>query len=212
MGQTDWATRWQEETAEFNLGDDKVKDFLDSEQINALGIKCGVGSYLHKTALCYFPEKIRIGNFTRIDAYSILSPGDGFIEIGNYSHISSYVMLMGSAGITLKDYACIGANGKLFSVSDSFSGHHFIGPMVSMSMRNVKSGHIVMEKYTCLGVNCTIMPGTILKEGCLVHANSLLRADKPMEEYKIMAGSPAVAVRDRPKTFLQYLQSHPLHP
>lgn len=205
MTKHDWAKTWQEETDEFALKDDKMKDFLDSNEINKLGIKCGVGCYLHKTALCYFPEKITLGNFVRIDAYSILSPGDGFIKIEDYCHISSYVMLMGTGGITLEDYACIGANGKLFSVSDSFAGEYLIGPMVPMDARSVKTGLIVMQRYTCMAVNCTIMPNSTLSEGSMMHANSLLKGIS--DPYKILAGQPVKAVRDRPKTFLRYVQS-----
>lgn len=210
MSNHNWAKTWQEEIDEFALKDDKMKDFLDSNEINKLGIKCGIGCYLHKTALCYFPEKITLGDFVRIDAYSILSPGDGFIKIGNYCHISSYVMLMATGGITLDDYACIGANGKLFSVSDSFAGEHLIGPMVPTTSRNVKCGPIVMQRYTCTAVNCTIMPNSTLSEGSMMHANSLLKGIT--EPYKILAGQPVKAVRDRSRIFLQYVQSPQLHP
>lgn len=185
------------------LKPDPFKDFYNSQQIRALGIKCGDNCLLHKTTLVYNAENVSLGSNVRIDAFNVLSAGQGFIRIGSYTHVSSHCVFIGANGIDIHDYSAVAAGCKLFSASDDFSGRSLIGPMVPRHTRNLKEGPVTLKKYTCLGVNCTIMPNATLSEGSFMLSNSLLIGKS--SEYSILSGQPAKVIRPRLKDFLKFL-------
>jgi galactoside O-acetyltransferase len=186
--------------------DNDTPSFYDSKEIRKLGIACGDGCLLHKNALVYNPENVRLGVNVRIDAFSILSPGKaGYIHIGNFTHVSSHCLFIGSYGIEIGSHSAVAAGSKLFSVSDDMHGHGLIGPMVPIEHRALKVGEITLHDDTCLAVNAVVMPGSTLSRGSVLLANSLLKG--PTEEFSLYMGVPAVRVKERRRDFLKYLES-----
>jgi acetyltransferase-like isoleucine patch superfamily enzyme len=59
----------------------------------------------------------------------------------------------------------------------------------------VISKPVIFKKFATLGVNCTVLPGVTLAEGCIVGANSVVTKDT--EPWMIYAGSPARAIKPR---------------
>lgn len=204
---SDWAKQYLDDKEEM-MPDQQpkstaVKDFLNSNEIRALGIKCGEGCLLHRTALVYNPFKIEFGKNVRVDAFNVLSAGEGFIHIGSYVHISSHCLFIGAYGIVLHDFTNIAAGSKLYSASDSFKGDALIGPTVPEHTRRVKKGIIVMHHNSTLGANCIMMPGSVLGYGSMMQANSLLVGETG--NYEILAGQPAKKIKDSKKGFEQFL-------
>lgn len=180
-----------------------VKDFLNSKEIRELGITCGENCLLHKTTLVYNAHRIIIGHDVRIDAFNVLSAGEGFIEIGSHVHISSHCLFVGGAGIIMANFTNVAAGCKLYSMSDSFKGDSLIGPMVPEHTRNVRRGSIIMMANSTLGANCIMMPGSILNSGTMMHANSVLVGNSG--ENAILSGQPAKKIKDTLRGYEQFL-------
>jgi acetyltransferase-like isoleucine patch superfamily enzyme len=180
----------------------RLGDFYLSDDLRNLGVECGENCMVHRLTIIVEPSKLKLGSNVRIDAFNVLS---GTITIGSYVHISSHCLLMASEGITMGNYSNIAAGSKIFTVSDDMHGRGLIGPTVPLNTRHLKKGPVVMEDHTCMAINSTIMPGRTLAEGSVLLANSILYncVTEPYSEY---SGTPAVKVRDRDRSFLEYLK------
>ncbi len=205
--QGNWVDNWNENEAEMAAEAKPrphvMEDFLDSSQIRAMGVSCGEGCLVHNTAKLYGRKNITFGDNVRIDAWTMLSAGNGSIHIGSFTHVSLFCSIFGSAGVFIDDYSAVGAYSSILSVSDDFRKALLIGPMLPLEKRALKSGPVRLEKYTCLAQRCTLLPGSTLSEGSFMHLNSVLIGKS--EPYAILEGSPAKKIRDRPKEFLQLL-------
>lgn len=180
-----------------------VKDFLNSKEIRELGITCGENCLLHKTTLVYGAQRISMGHDVRIDAFNVLSAGEGYIKMGSHIHISSHCLFVGGAGIIMENFTNVAAGCKLYSMSDSFKGDALIGPMVPEHTREVKKGEIIMEMCSTLGANCIMMPCSYLSYGSMMHANSLLVGIS--EPNAILAGQPAKKIKDADGSFERFV-------
>ncbi len=198
--QDDWASRWLADKE--YLMKKPVSDFLTSDDLREMDIACGSGCLVHKTVLMYGRDNIKLGSNVRIDAYTVLSAGDGSIFIDSYTHISTHVLIIGGANVNIGRFCAVGAGSKLYSMSDSFKDAHLIGPMVPEETRKVLKGPILMDDFSGLGANCIVMPNTTLEEGALGHAGTLFN-NKSYHEWAEYHDVPAIMIRSRSKEFLK---------
>ncbi len=94
------------------------------------------------------PEKIEIGNNVRIDDFCILS---GTIKIGNYVHISAFVGLFGTEGITIGDYVAVSSKVSVFTVNDDYTGESMTNPMVPERYRRPTTGPVAIGTHAIIG-------------------------------------------------------------
>ena len=94
------------------------------------------------------------------------------------------------------DFTNIGSGSRVVCATDDFT-QGLISPVVPIEHRTVINKPVVFERYATLGVNCTVLPGVTLGEGCIVGANSLVIKDT--EPWTIYAGSPARPIKKREK-------------
>ncbi len=74
-------------------------------------------------------------------------------------------------------------------VSHSRAGHYLRQHYVKTRISKVK-----ICRYSFIGINCVIMPGVTIGEGCVVVSGSVvLMNTKP---YSIVSGVPAIKIRD----------------
>jgi acetyltransferase-like isoleucine patch superfamily enzyme len=137
------------------------------------GLKIPHGSSIDSSAMVLNPERIKIGHHVRIDAFCVLSPNDGYIEIGNYVHIAVHCSLFGSGGVKIGNYSNVAAYSILQSASDDFY-NSLIGPTVPKELTNVRKDPIIVDDHVILGMRTTILPGVHVKEGVGTGANTLL--------------------------------------
>jgi dTDP-4-amino-4,6-dideoxy-D-glucose acyltransferase len=70
-------------------------DFLDAAELAALGLAaCGRSVLVSRHAIFFRPERISLGDHTRIDAFCILSAGSNGLRIGRNVHISAYTAVV----------------------------------------------------------------------------------------------------------------------
>ena len=172
--------------------------FLSEEEIQAIGfMSVGKGCRISRYASFYGAQNMIIGDFVRIDDFCILS---GKITLGNYIHISAYVALYGSMGITFEDYSGISARGTVYSAMDDFSGEYMIGPMLPESLTHVTGGSVVIKKYVQIGAHSLLFPNVEIGEGTVVGACSMVR--KSLDSWGIYAGIPCRFLKERKRDLL----------
>jgi galactoside O-acetyltransferase len=96
-------------------------------------------------------------------------------------------------------FSGISAGSKILCGSDDFT-KGLMNPQVPIKYRSTKTTTITFEDYSCVGVNCVVMPGVTLAEGSVVGSNSVLTKDT--EPWTIYVGSPAKPVGKRDKELI----------
>ena len=155
----------------------------------------GEDLYVDETARIKHPESVELGNHVAIDMGVYASTS---MKIGDYVHIAPYTCIIGGKDckLVMGNFAGISAVCKILCGSDDFT-KGLMNPQVPIKYRSVKMTTITFEDYSCVGVNCVVMPGITLSEGSVVGSNSVLTKDT--EPWTIYVGSPAkpVGIRDK---------------
>ncbi|MDP2905335.1 MAG: acyltransferase [Candidatus Omnitrophota bacterium] len=156
---------------------------------------------LSRKASFYNPEKISIGDFTRIDDFCILSAGEGGIEIGRNVHIAICTSLIGLGKIKICDFANISSRVAIYSSNDDYSGEYMTNPTVDSRYTNVHSAPITIGEHVIIGSGSIVLPGVTLAQGVSIGALSLVNKD--CEAFKMYAGVPAHYLKDRSRNLLK---------
>lgn len=178
--------------------------FLTGPEVDALGFSSvGENVLISRAAGILGAQNISIGSNVRIDAFSLLTATDGFIEIQNNVHIASYCSLVGRGGVVLKDFSGLSHGVRIFSASDDYSGKFLTNPTVPSSRTNVKVALVQLCEHVIVGANSVILPGVTIGEGSAVGAQSLV--NKSLKEWGVYSGTPARFVRARSNDLLLFL-------
>lgn len=141
------------------------------------------------------PELVEIGNHVAIDMWTYISTQ---LVLGDYIHIAPNVSIIGGAiaSLVMEDFTNIGSGSRIVCASDDFL-QGLISPVVPIEHRTVINKPVVFKKFSTLGVNCTVLPGVTLGEGCIIGANSVVTKDT--EPWMVYAGTPAKPIKSRDK-------------
>ncbi len=183
--------------------------FLTETEIQSVGFKnVGENVKISRKASIYNPANITICNNVRIDDFCVLSPGDGFISIGNYVHIACHACLFGKGGILLSDFSGISSGCAVYSATDDYLGEGLVGPTVPDEYRKLEVGCIVFKELSVIGARSVILPGVTLGEGTSVGALSLV--NKNLDPWSIYFGVPArrIGIRLKKIQELKYAFLH----
>lgn len=181
-----------------------MESFYSDSELKSLGLgSVGKNVKLSKKVSIYTPERIHIGNNTRIDDFCILS---GNLRIGNYVHIAASCLLFGGKdGIVFEDYSGISSRSAVYAESDDYSGRCFTNPTLPMNCRNILGGGVTIKKHAIIGSGCTVLPNVIIGEGTAVGSMSLV--NKSLDEWGICIGIPCKRIKSRDKTVLELEKS-----
>ena len=116
--------------------------------------------------------------------------------IGDYIHISPYVTIIGgkTGEFISKGFNNIMAGARIICGSDRFDGSGLFGAMIPKEYKGKQIIEpVVMEMFSNIGTNAIVLPGSILREGVLLTAGSLLMGDT--EAWGVYKGNPAVLVK-----------------
>ena len=157
--------------------------------------KYGKDVRIHELALITRPELVEMGSHIAIDMWTYISTN---LIMGSYIHIAPSVTILGGANALLKmgNFTNIGSGGRIVCATDDFE-QGLISPVIPIEHRTIINKPIVFEDYATLGVNCTVLPGVTLGEGCIVGANSVVT--KNTKPWMVYAGSPAKPIKPRKK-------------
>jgi len=156
-----------------------------------------IGEDVRISQLAYIarPELIEMGSHIAIDMWTYISTK---LIMGDYIHIAPSVSIIGGAiaSLTMENFTNIGSGSRIVCASDDFL-QGLISPVVPIEHRTVINKPVVFKQFSTLGVNCTVLPGVTLGEGCIVGANSVVTKDT--EPWMVYAGSPARPIKARDK-------------
>lgn len=179
--------------------------FLDADGIAALGLAAvGDDVLIDADARIIGAQRVTVGSHVRIDAFAVISAGEGGIAIGDHVHLAAHVFMAGAARIELDDYCGISGRGSIYSSTDDFSGRSLTGPTVPDDLRRVDSRPVRVGRHVIVGAGTVILPGVTIHDGAAVGAQSLVRKDVP--PFTIVAGNPPRTVRERDRNLLELEQ------
>lgn len=173
--------------------------YLTLAELESFGFKSlGKNVKISSRAAIYNPDKIEIGDNSRIDDFCVIS---GKITIGRYVHIAPHCLLAGGeAGITLDDFAGLAYFVQVFSQSDDYSGKTMTNPTVPGKYKSETKLPVHLGRHVIVGASSVIFPGVSVAEGCSVGAMSLVH--KSTEPWGIYIGNPARRAKARSKELL----------
>lgn len=178
--------------------------WLSKSQLKRLGFKhLGVGCLIDSRALIIGSEKISIGNSVRIDAFSVLSSQEGWIEIGNNVHIAPGVVVYGAGGVLLSSGCGLAAGVKLLSATDDFLWGHLTNPMIPHFFRSQKKAPVTLGEHAVVGVNSVLLPSSRLGFGSAVGAMTVVNGN--VNDFEIVVGNPMKVVGSRNRELLESL-------
>lgn len=158
---------------------------------------CGEDVFISANVEIRRPHLVRVGNHVAIDSGFYLTTG---AEIGDYTHLSPYLTVIGGAGSTLivEDFVTIAAGSRFICGSDRFMGDGFTSVTVPEEFRDtVDLGVIRCSRFAGIGTNVVVMPNVTIGEGSVIGACSLVTKDT--EPWTIYVGVPARPVKVRPR-------------
>jgi galactoside O-acetyltransferase len=174
---------------------------MSAAELRNIGFKSiGINVNISKKISIYNPEFISIGNNVRVDDFCILSASNNGITIGNYVHITAYVVIAGGESILLEDFTAIGAHSCIYSSNDDYSGGSMTNSMIDTIYKKVHMAAVLIKKHTIIGSHTTILPGVTIGEGVAVGSHSLVKSD--LNSFGIYCGVPAVFLKKRKKKLL----------
>jgi len=147
----------------------------------------------------YEPEKIEIGDNSRVDDFCVLS---GNLKLGRNIHITVYCNLAGGEeGIIIDDFATLAYGVNLFTQSDDYLGYAMTNSTIPIEFKKEKKEKIHIHRHVIIGAGSYILPGVTLYEGTSVGSMSLML--KSSIPWKVYVGIPAKVVKDRKKDILE---------
>ena len=132
-------------------------------------------------------SSIVVGASSKLDSFVKIKPagGSGDLIIGQRSMINSGCVFYTGNGIIIGDDVSIAANCTFAPVNHEYSRRDI--PINQQGFRPSKGG-ILVEDDVWIGANCVILDGSILRRGCVIGANSLVRGE--IIAYSVNAGQP----------------------
>ncbi|MBL8492565.1 MAG: acyltransferase [Rhodocyclaceae bacterium] len=161
----------------------------------------GRGVRLSRLASLHNPSRIRIGDYSRIDDFCVLSAGEGGISIGRNVHVAVYTSLIGAGPITVEDFANLSSRVAIYSSNDDYSGATMTNPTVPAEFKSVTNGPVRVGRHVIVGSGSVVLPNVTLHEGAVIGALSL--ANRDCDSFWIYAGVPARRLKERSRKLLQ---------
>ena len=131
--------------------------------------KAGIELSVHDNVMIKYPDEIRLGDHVTIN------PG---------------CILAGAGGLSIGSDVMIGAGTKIVTTS-----HGTTRTDVVMRLQGMTRTPIVIEDDVWFGFDVKVLPGAIIRRGCVIGAGSVVTGEVP--EFSIAAGIPARVIGSR---------------
>ena len=151
-------------------------------------IKRGKGSIIRRKArLDIIPsKKITLGKKSVIEDYTIINNGMGDIFIGDYTHVTSRVKLVGP--VTLGNYVTIGSGAQITGLT-----HNYLDVTRPIAKQGVTPNRTVVEDDVWIGGNSCINQGITIGTHSIIASGSVVTKNVP--PYPVVGGNPARILR-----------------
>jgi galactoside O-acetyltransferase len=167
--------------------------FLTQEQINKIGFKSiGENCLISDKATFHQPERISIGNNTRIDDYVLLYSE---CEIGNNVHIGCFCYVVGNGKLTMEDYSGLSGRVSIYLSNDDYGGEFMTNPTIPSQHKRTTDGNVLIKKHSVIGSGSIILPNVMIGENSAIMALSLVNCY--VKPFTIYGGIPAKFKKER---------------
>lgn len=138
--------------------------------------------------------RIEIGAHSMVDSFVKIKPvgGAGDLIVGEYVYINSGCVLYTGQGIRIGNSVAIAANCTFAPVNHAYQD---ASRLIRQQGFLPGKGGIVIEDDVWIGANCVLLDGTILRQGCVLGAGSIVKGE--LEAYGVYAGSPLKRIGQR---------------
>ncbi|MEO5972378.1 MAG: acyltransferase [Sphingomicrobium sp.] len=180
-----------------------------SEELRKFGFG-GVGENVQIARNCTIVglANIFIGNNVRIDSYTVVVATTGRLFLGNHIHIGGHCHLLAADDLNFGDFSGISQGVRIYTANDDYTGKGFIGPMVPSEWRRLTKAPVSIGRYGGVGSGSVLLPGSVLGEGTVVGAQSLVT--KPLAPWGVYFGAPVKRIKNRSKNFLTFEKERPI--
>lgn len=136
--------------------------------------------------------RVELGAGAEVHDYAFLDTQDtaGEIVIGAGSAIGPFTIILGSGGVFIGKGCSIAGQSMIVA-----STHVVSDVSRPIRQQGYEAGPIRIEDDVWLGAQCTVLVGSVIGEGSVVGANSLVRGQVPPRV--ICAGTPVTVIRAR---------------
>ena len=174
--------------------------YLSLDELESLGLRyMGSNVKISTKASIYDPDRIEIGDNSRIDDFCVIS---GSVKIGRNVFIAPHCLVAGGErGVTLSDFSTLAYYVQVFSQSDDYLGETLTNSTVPTKFKNEKKAAVYLGRHVIIGAGSIVMPGVEVAEGCSVGANSLV--NRSTAPWGVYFGNPARRIKERSKGLLQ---------
>ena len=151
-------------------------------------IKRSKGSIIRRKArLDIIPsKKVSIGIKSVIEDYAIINNGMGDVIIGDYTHVTSRVKIVGP--VRLGNYVTIGSGAQITGLT-----HNYLDIDKPIAKQGVSPNLTVIEDDVWTGGNSCINQGITIGSHCIVAAGSVVTKSVP--PYCVVGGNPAKIIK-----------------
>jgi dTDP-4-amino-4,6-dideoxy-D-glucose acyltransferase len=176
--------------------------FYSDTELREMGFEhIGVNVKISRHSSLHGIARISIGDYSRIDDFTVISAGEGGVRIGRFVHIAVMCSLIGKGDIEIHDFANLSSRVSVYSSSDDYSGAFLTNPTVPVEYLNVDSKPVYIGRHCIIGSGSVVLPGSNLRDGVAVGALSLVKGT--LEEFTIYSGCPVRPLKSRSRHLLE---------
>jgi acetyltransferase-like isoleucine patch superfamily enzyme len=137
---------------------------------------------------------IRIGARSVVDSFVKIKPagGSGDVVIGENVTLNSGCVIYSGHGLTIGNNVAIAANCTFAPVNHAFADRN--RPIVEQGFQPSRGG-ITIGDDIWIGANCVFLDGTIVNDGCVIAAGTVVRGEVPA--FSIVGGNPMRVIGTR---------------
>ncbi|MBA7706888.1 2,3,4,5-tetrahydropyridine-2,6-dicarboxylate N-acetyltransferase [subsurface metagenome] len=149
------------------------------------------------------PKNLEIGDYSFIDTNVKLQVYEP-MRIGRYVHLTHGAVIQSAAEVTMGDFTDLANGVKIYTGTTRYRTPDGREKKVLLSLSSAAPPElqysdarpVVMEDYSIVFTNATVLPGVKIGRGAIVGAGAVVTKDIP--PYAIAVGVPARVVAQRP--------------
>ena len=154
---------------------------------------CGKDVRIFPLCKMIHAENAKLDNNCQLFDFVFIDAGEE-LKIGKYSTLTWNVLVEGGARTLIGDRVFLGPGTKVLTSTYKLDGYYTVEHLPG-DCNAILYGDIIIEDDAYIGANCTILPGTIIKQGAVVGANSLVKGQ--LEPWTTYVGTPCKLIGKR---------------
>lgn len=176
---------------------DTMQEFMGQAVVAKLKAS-GEGVKVYPCAKICSPERVAIGDHTRLCDYVLIHPEHGEITIGRYCDFEPFSLIWGAGRLIVGDFVNFGPGMKIMGNAYEYREGDISVGTVEQTHDGIIEGDLVIEDHVYFGADVTVLAGVHkIGEGAFVGAQALVTHD--LEPWGVYVGSPARKIGERPR-------------